>query len=91
MALYIKDEETEALVAKIASLTGESEADAIRIAARERVERLELEAGRRKRTSEEIRRWLETEVWPFVPKELLGKAISKAEREEIMGLGPDGF
>jgi antitoxin VapB len=90
VALNIKDKETEALVAKIASLTGESEAEAVRIAARERVERLELEAGRRKRSPEEIRQWLETEVWPLVPKELRGKMISKAEREEILGYGPDG-
>ncbi len=91
MALNIKDKETEALVAKIASLTGESEADAIRIAARERVERLELEAGNPRRSPEAFRHWLETEIWPNVPKELLGKGISKAEREEIMGLGPEGF
>ncbi|HEX3359586.1 MAG TPA: type II toxin-antitoxin system VapB family antitoxin [Solirubrobacterales bacterium] len=91
MALNIKDKETEALVAKIASLTGESEAEAVRIAARERVERLELEAGDPRRSPEAFRRWLETDIWPLVPKELRGKSISKAEREEILGLGPEGF
>ena len=40
MVLSIKDEQTEALVAKIVELTGETEAQALRQAARERLERL---------------------------------------------------
>jgi antitoxin VapB len=92
MALNIKDEETEALVTKITSLTGETETEAVRKAARERLERLQPQPKprRKKMTAEEMRYWLETEVWPKVPKELLGKGISKAEREEILGYGPDG-
>jgi hypothetical protein len=39
---------------------GRSEAEAIRIATRERVERLELEAADPKRSQEAFRRWLET-------------------------------
>lgn len=90
MALNIKDEETEALVTKIVSLTGETETEAVRTAARERLERLEPRAKRKRKklTAEELRHWLETEVWPFVPDR--GKPISKAEREEILGYGPDG-
>lgn len=97
MALSIENKETEALVAKIVSLTGESEAEAVRIATRERVERLELEAPRPRRVDdprrspEAFRHWLETEIWPFIPRELLGRSISKAEREETLGLGPEGF
>jgi antitoxin VapB len=35
--------------------------------------------------------FLEEEVWPYIPAEALGKSISKEEREEILGYGPDGF
>jgi len=40
VALNIKDKETEALVSKIAALTGETEAEAVRQAATERLGRL---------------------------------------------------
>lgn len=90
MALNIKDKETEALVAEIASLTGETKTAAVRRAAEERLERLKLRQGRRKRSPEEIRQWLETEIWPLIPEDLRRKSISKAEREEILGYGPDG-
>ncbi len=98
MALNIKDKETEALVAKIASLTGESEAEAVRIAARERVERLELEGGlprpRRaddpRRSPEALRHWLETEIWSLLPPEAFDREpMTRAERAELLGYGPD--
>ena len=96
MALNIKDEEAGALVAKIASLTGESEAEAVRIAARERVERLELEAPKPRRADdprrspEAFRHWLETEIWSLLPPEALGgPPMTKAERAAALGYGPD--
>jgi hypothetical protein len=96
MALNIKDKETEALVAKIASMTGESEAEAVRIAARERVERLELDAPKPRaaddprRSPEAFRRWLETEIWSLLPPEALDRPpMTKAERAELLGYGPD--
>jgi antitoxin VapB len=90
VALNIKDKETEALVAEIAALTGETKTGAVRQAARERLERVHRRANRRKRTPEELQQWLETEIWSQVPDELLGRGLSKAEREEILGYGPDG-
>ncbi|HVV91391.1 MAG TPA: type II toxin-antitoxin system VapB family antitoxin [Solirubrobacterales bacterium] len=91
MALNIKDKETEALVAEIASLTGETKTGAVRQAARERLERLQRRAGRRKRSPEELQRWLETEIWSQIPDELLNRPpMTKAEREELLGYGPDG-
>jgi hypothetical protein len=96
VALNIEDMETEALVAKIASLTGESEAEAVRIAARERVERLELEAPKPRRADdprrspEAFHRWLETEIWSLFPPESLGgPPMTRAERAEALGYGPD--
>jgi antitoxin VapB len=98
VALNIKDKETEALVAKIASLTGETETEAVRIAARERVERLQLEGGDRerrpddpRRSPEAFRHWLETEIWSLLPPDALDREpMTKAEREELLGYGPDG-
>jgi antitoxin VapB len=92
MALNIKDKETEALVAEIAALTGETKTGAVRTAARERLERLRLQSGRPdpRRDAESFRRWLETEIWPLIPEDVRGKEMTKAEREELLGYGPDG-
>jgi antitoxin VapB len=92
MALNIKDKETEALVNEIASLTGETKTGAVRQAARERLERLRPRTGGGKNSEgESLRQFLEREIWPLVPPELLGRGISKAEREEILGYGPEGY
>lgn len=47
------------------------------------------ELPRRDRRAE-VMRCLEREVWPRVAPELLGRGISKAEQEEILGYGPEG-
>jgi antitoxin VapB len=91
MALNIKDKETEALVTEIAALTGETKTGAIRQAARERLERLKLQSSDPRRDDESMRQWLETEIWPLFPKEALDREpMTKAEREEILGYGPEG-
>jgi antitoxin VapB len=36
------------------------------------------------------RRFLEEEVWPNISPDARGKRITKEEREEILGYGPDG-
>lgn len=89
MALNIKDPETERLVAEVAALTGETKTRAVKVAMQERRARLSRRATRRDR-AEHLRRFLEREVWPQIPPDELGKPISRAEREEILGLGPDG-
>jgi antitoxin VapB len=87
MALNIKDPETEKLATEVAALTGESKTRAVREALAERKHR--LEAKRRRR---DIFRFLEEEIWPLVPPEELGKpSLTKAEREEILGIGPEGY
>lgn len=92
MALNIKDEETEKLAAEVASLTGESKTGAVRQALRERRDRLSLSTGSRKRDPGSLLRFLETEIWPQVPNELLDRPpMTKAEREEILGIGPEGY
>jgi antitoxin VapB len=37
-----------------------------------------------------LRRFLEEEVWPNIPPDVLGKPISKEEEDKILGYGPDG-
>ena len=92
MALNIEDKETEKLAAEIASRTGETETDAVRQALRERHERLGSQAERRKREPGSLLRYLETEIWPLIPAEERGRPpMTKAEREEILGIGPEGY
>jgi len=38
----------------------------------------------------ELREFLEREIWPQIPSHLRGKGITKQEREEILGYGPEG-
>lgn len=89
MALNIKNPVVEQLAEEIAALTGESKTEAIRQALLERRERLRYRFTSVDR-AERIQTFLEREVWPRVPKQLLGRKISKKEREEILGYGPEG-
>lgn len=89
MALNIKNADVERLVDEIARLTGESKTEAIRQALLERRGRL------RQRVTLEARRsrlesFLEREVWSRVPAEQVGRAPDRAERERILGYGPEG-
>lgn len=90
MPLNIKDAETERLAAEIAAWTGESKTGAIRTALRERRERLLLQraAGDRERA---LRALLEEEIWPRIPAAMIGRGPTRAERDAILGCGPDGW
>lgn len=84
MALNIKDPETERLATELAALTGETKTRAVRVALEERTRRLA-------RPRKPIRQYLEEDVWPYIPAELRGRPpLTKAEREEILGIGPEG-
>lgn len=89
MALNIKDPLTEQLASELARLTGDTKTGAVRTALEERRSRLAHrtiapDRGRR------LRRLLEDEIWPQIPPGVLGKPISREEREEILGYGPEG-
>ena len=89
MGLTIKNDEVERLAAEVAEMTGENKTQAIRESLRERRDRLALRVtpdARRRR----LRRFLEREVWAAIPSDQLGKAPDKAEREHILGYGPEG-
>jgi antitoxin VapB len=89
MALNIKDREAEKLAAEIAAMTGESKTRAVKVALQERRQRLALSAVQRDR-GRELRRVLEEEIWPRIPRAVLGKKLSRRERERILGYGPEG-
>lgn len=89
MALNIKDSRTEQLAADVARLTGETKTGAVRTALEERRRRLrqrtvEVDRGTR------LKRLLEEEIWPQVPAGVLGRPLTREEREEILGYGPEG-
>lgn len=89
MALSIKDAEAERLAAEVAALAGESKTRAVRVALEERKRRL---MRRRARSGEErLRRFLVEEAWPQIPDDVLGKPLSREERERILGYGPEGL
>jgi antitoxin VapB len=89
MALNIKDSETVRLADEVAGLTGETKTRAVRVALEERRLRLARGAstgGRAQRLTD----LLEREIWPQVPASQLGRAPTRAEREAILGYGPEG-
>lgn len=90
MALNIENQEAEQLAAEVARLTGESETEAVRRALRERRDRLRLETSERRRPEGGLLHYLETEIWPRIPEELLDRPpMTKAEKAELLGYGPD--
>lgn len=89
MALNIKNAEVERLAAEIADMTGESKTEAIRRALEERKQRLPFQvvrSGRRER----LLAFLEQEIWPVVPKEVLGRPMRREDEDKILGYGPEG-
>jgi antitoxin VapB len=89
MAFSIKDSETIRLADELAALTGETKTRTVRIALEERRRRL----ARGNSPAERARRLtdlLETEIWPQVPSDALGKPLTREQREAILGYGPEG-
>lgn len=92
MALNFTDRETEKLATEIATLTGESEEEVVRQSLRERRDRLTPPArgGQKPRSKEELLHFMETEIWPLIPEDQLGRPpMTKAERAKLLGYGPD--
>jgi antitoxin VapB len=89
MAMNIKDPQTEALAAEVAALANETKTQAVRTALQERKERLQARQRRYAR-AQRIDRFLEDEAWPQIPEAVLGRPVPKAERETILGYGPEG-
>jgi antitoxin VapB len=89
MALNIKNAAVERLVDEVARLSGESKTEAVRRALEERRARLSYRVVDGDRTSR-LRRFLETEVWPTVPPQELGRRMTREEEEQLLGYGQEG-
>jgi len=88
MALNIKNEDVERLAREVVEVTGETKTEAIRRALAERRER--LASGEGERPAARLRRFLEDELWPSVPRRERGRRLTPAEEDELLGYGPEG-
>jgi antitoxin VapB len=92
MALNIKNPEVERLATEVAQMARETKTEAIRRALEERKARLSIRRGRTlEERVRETTEYFQREVWPLIPPEVRGKGITKAEEEEILGIGPNGY
>jgi antitoxin VapB len=90
MALNIKNPEVERLATEVAQMARETKTEAIRRALEERKARLKVGPSREEKYRRAME-FLRTEVWPHILPEFRGKTITKQEREEILGIGPNGY
>lgn len=88
MALNIKNREVERLVDEVAGKTHLSKTEAVRQALAARLASVERTGlpGRGQR----LRAFLEHDVWPYLPEELLGTKVAREERERILGYDEAG-
>jgi antitoxin VapB len=89
MGLNLKNKEVERLAAEVAALVGETKTEAIRRALEERKQRLSFQVAKRDCKSR-LKSLLEAEVWPLIPKNLLGKRLTRREHDRILGYGREG-
>lgn len=89
MALNIKNDEVERLAAELADLTGETKTAVILRALEERRERISAGPSGKPRVAQALD-FLEREIWPTIPRKLLGRRVAKDERERILGYGKGG-
>lgn len=88
MALNLKNADVERLADEVARLTGESKTEAIRKALEERRRRLKSVATSDRRAR--LLRLLRSRIWPSIPKDQLGRRLTRAEEDRILGYGKDG-
>lgn len=89
MAMNIKNDKVERLAEELAHMTGESKTAAILRALEERRERIALGSSGKRRLAQ-VLDFLEREIWPGIPRKLLGRRVTKKERERILGYGRGG-
>lgn len=87
MSLNLKSEDVVRLANEVALLAHETKTEAIRRSLEERRERLIGVSAR----GQSLMSFLKTQIWPFIPEEVRGKAITREEEDQILGYGPDGY
>jgi antitoxin VapB len=90
MALNIKNSEVEQLATEVAAMMGETKTEAIRRALLERRRRLAFQVTQRD-PKKKLEAFLEREVWSIVPSKLIGKRLSRAEEDRILGFDKEGI
>jgi antitoxin VapB len=88
MPLNLKNAEVERLATEVAELTGESKTEAIRRALEER--RLRLKGPKVSERRARVLRFLRAKVWASIPRDQLGRRLTAAEHDAILGYGKDG-
>ncbi len=88
MAMNIKSAVVEGLATEVARMTGESKTEAIRKALEDRKRRLKGAPARDRRAA--VLGFLKKKVWTGVPKDQIGRSLSRAEEDAILGYGPEG-
>ncbi len=89
MAMNIKNEKVEQLAEEVARITGETKTAAILRALEERKERIASGPSGKRRLAQ-VLDFLEREIWPDIPPRLLGRRVTRRERERILGYGRGG-
>ena len=89
MAMNIKNDKVERLAEELAQMTGETKTATILRALEERRERIAMGPSGKPRLAQALD-FLEREIWPNIPPKLLGRRVTKKEREQILGYGRDG-
>lgn len=89
MAVNIKNPEVELLLEEVVAITGETKVEAVRRALVERKARLGVGASQPDRWQQALR-FLEREVWPSLPEDEIGRRLTRAEEDLILGYGPEG-
>ncbi len=89
MGLNIKNPEVEKLAAEVARMAGETKTEAVRQSLLLRMEKLRTDPPEVRKAR--LLKYLKEEVWPRIPPAYRGKPITKADREEILGIGEQGW
>jgi hypothetical protein len=89
MAINIRNAKVERLADELADITGESRTATILHALEERRERI-VRAPAKKPRLAHVLAFLEKEIWPDIPKNRLGRRLTRNERERILGYGKRG-
>jgi hypothetical protein len=87
--MNIKNQTVERLAEELAHITGESKTAVILRALEERRSRIDSGTSGKRRMAQALD-FLEREIWPTVPRKLLGRRVTKKERERILGYGRSG-
>ena len=88
MAMNIKNATVERLAAEVARMTGETKTETIRKALEDRKRRLKRSPTADRRAA--LLAFLKKRVWPALPKREVGRVLSRAEEDAILGYGPEG-